>query len=61
MEKNCDDSVTKLKKIDRLKSTLENVKQALHEADNWSILASDIEEVRTNVAVVHFEMVTSVS
>ena len=39
--------MSSLEKLDRVKNTLENVKQALHEADNWSILASDIEEVRT--------------
>lgn len=37
--------MSNLEKIDRLKTILENVKQALHEADNWSMLASDIEEV----------------
>ncbi|XP_065220959.1 conserved oligomeric Golgi complex subunit 7 [Planococcus citri] len=44
VEKNTDKSVSTLEKLDRVKNTLENVKQALHEADNWSILASDIEE-----------------
>lgn len=50
IEKNTDDSVYNLEKIDDLKTTLENVKQALHEADNWSILASDIEEVNISTS-----------
>ncbi|XKL64088.1 hypothetical protein PGB90_004174 [Kerria lacca] len=48
IEKNTDESVISLEKIDCLKSTLENVKQTLHEADNWSTLAADIEEYFDN-------------
>lgn len=45
IEKDSESTVGGLNKIDHLKTVLENTKQALHEADNWSVLASDIEEV----------------
>lgn len=34
-----------LEKLDKMKTELYTAKQALHEADNWTVLASDIEEV----------------
>jgi hypothetical protein len=34
-----------LERIDRLKMELQAAKQALHEADNWTVLATDLEEV----------------
>lgn len=45
IEENTDDSVNSLERLDRLKAEMECVKQALHEADNWSILAADFETV----------------
>lgn len=35
-----------LEKIDRIKTELQTAKQGLHEADNWTVLANDVEEVR---------------
>lgn len=34
-----------LEKIDRIKTELQTAKQGLHEADNWTVLANDVEEV----------------
>lgn len=34
-----------LEKIDRIKTELQTAKQGLHEADNWTVLANDMEEV----------------
>lgn len=34
-----------LEKIDRIKTELQTAKQGLHEADNWTALANDVEEV----------------
>ena len=34
-----------LERIDGIKMELHAAKQALHEADNWTILATDLEEV----------------
>lgn len=34
-----------LERIDRVKTELQVAKEALHEADNWTVLATDIEEV----------------
>jgi hypothetical protein len=34
-----------LERIDRIKMQLQAAKQALHEADNWTVLATDLEEV----------------
>jgi hypothetical protein len=34
-----------LEQIDRTKMQLQAAKQALHEADNWTVLATDLEEV----------------
>ena len=39
------ESLATLEHIDQLKTRLEKAKQALHEADNWSLLAADLEEV----------------
>lgn len=39
------ESLANLEHIDQLKSRLQKAKQALHEADNWSLLAADLEEV----------------
>jgi hypothetical protein len=35
-----------LEQVDRVKAELQAARQALREADNWTILATDIEEVR---------------
>lgn len=37
-----------LEKIDRIKTELQTAKQGLHEADNWTVLANDVEEVCKN-------------
>lgn len=34
-----------LERIDRIKTDLQTAKKGLHEADNWSVLATDVEEV----------------
>ena len=34
-----------LERIDTTKMQLQAAKQALHEADNWTVLAADLEEV----------------
>ncbi|XP_026292133.1 conserved oligomeric Golgi complex subunit 7 isoform X1 [Frankliniella occidentalis] len=39
------ESLATLEHIDQLKMRLQKAKQALHEADNWSLLAADLEEV----------------
>lgn len=39
------ESLATLEHIDQLKTRLQKAKQALHEADNWSLLAADLEEV----------------
>uniref|UniRef100_A0A0A9Z8G4 Conserved oligomeric Golgi complex subunit 7 n=1 Tax=Lygus hesperus TaxID=30085 RepID=A0A0A9Z8G4_LYGHE len=38
-------SMATLEKLDKMKTELQTAKQALHEADNWTVLATDIEEV----------------
>lgn len=40
-------SIESLERLDRIKTQLETAKRGLHEADNWSALANDVEEVRT--------------
>ncbi|XP_015429189.1 PREDICTED: conserved oligomeric Golgi complex subunit 7 [Dufourea novaeangliae] len=45
VEKDTASSMTTLERIDRIKTDLQNAKQGLHEADNWSVLATDVEEV----------------
>lgn len=42
-----------LEKIDRLKTDLQAAKQALHEADNWTILATQFEEVKSVIKKNH--------
>ncbi|XP_076644594.1 conserved oligomeric Golgi complex subunit 7 [Halictus rubicundus] len=44
-EKDSASSMAILERIDRIKTDLQNAKQGLHEADNWSVLANDVEEV----------------
>jgi Golgi complex component 7 (COG7). len=38
-----------LERIDKIKSELLSAKQSLHEADNWTLMTTDIEEVWTGV------------
>lgn len=38
-------SMANLERIDRIKTDLQTAKQGLHEADNWTVLANDVEEV----------------
>lgn len=40
-----------LEKIDRIKTELQTAKQGLHEADNWTVLANDVEEVYENFTI----------
>jgi ribosomal protein S1 len=34
-----------VEKLDKMKTVLQTAKQSLHEADNWTVLASEIEDV----------------
>lgn len=45
VEQDTGQSMKILERIDRLKMELQAAKQALHEADNWTVLATDLEEV----------------
>lgn len=45
VEKDTASSMATLERIDRIKTDLQTAKQGLHEADNWSVLATDVEEV----------------
>ena len=45
IESDTGNSMATLEHIDRIKTSLQVAKQALHEADNWSVLANDLEEV----------------
>lgn len=45
MEKDTASSIAVLERIDRIKTDLQIAKQGLHEADNWTVLANDVEEV----------------
>ncbi|XP_012242067.1 conserved oligomeric Golgi complex subunit 7 [Bombus impatiens] len=45
VEKDTASSMATLERIDKIKTDLQIAKQGLHEADNWSILANDVEEV----------------
>jgi len=45
IEKDTASSMATLEKIDRIKTELQTAKQGLHEADNWTVLANDVEEV----------------
>lgn len=49
MEKDTASSMAMLEKIDRIKTELQTAKQGLHEADNWTVLANDVEEVRVSI------------
>ncbi|XP_031848489.1 conserved oligomeric Golgi complex subunit 7 isoform X3 [Nomia melanderi] len=44
-EKDTASSMATLERMDRIKTDLQTAKQGLHEADNWSVLANDVEEV----------------
>uniref|UniRef100_A0A1B6DV36 Conserved oligomeric Golgi complex subunit 7 n=1 Tax=Clastoptera arizonana TaxID=38151 RepID=A0A1B6DV36_9HEMI len=45
VEKDTGESMASLERLDRMKTELKTAKEALHEADNWIVLATDIEEV----------------
>ncbi|XP_036140940.1 conserved oligomeric Golgi complex subunit 7 isoform X1 [Monomorium pharaonis] len=45
IEKDTASSMATLERIDRIKTELQTAKQGLHEADNWTVLANDVEEV----------------
>lgn len=45
VEQDTGQSIASLERIDKIKSNLQAARQALHEADNWTVLASDLEEV----------------
>lgn len=45
IEKDTASSMETLEKLDQMKTELQRAKQALHEADNWTVLATDIEDV----------------
>ncbi|KAJ9600656.1 hypothetical protein L9F63_026203 [Diploptera punctata] len=45
VEQDTGQSMATLERIDKLKTELQAAKQALHEADNWTVLATDLEEV----------------
>ncbi|XP_020281658.1 conserved oligomeric Golgi complex subunit 7 isoform X1 [Pseudomyrmex gracilis] len=45
VEKDTASSMAMLEKIDRIKTELQTAKQGLHEADNWTVLANDMEEL----------------
>ncbi|PNF30970.1 hypothetical protein B7P43_G02082 [Cryptotermes secundus] len=49
VEQDTGQSMKILERIDTLKTELQIAKQALHEADNWTVLATDLEEVLVNV------------
>lgn len=38
-------SISTLEKLDKIKTELQAKKQGLHEADNWTVLANEVEEV----------------
>ncbi|KOC70338.1 Conserved oligomeric Golgi complex subunit 7, partial [Habropoda laboriosa] len=45
VEKDTASSMATLERMDRIKTDLQTAKEGLHEADNWSVLANDVEEV----------------
>ncbi|KAI5746376.1 hypothetical protein M8J77_002971 [Diaphorina citri] len=45
VEKNTRASMASLERIDKIKSELLSAKQSLHEADNWTLMTTDIEEI----------------
>ena len=34
-----------VERLDKIKTVLQTAKQSLHEADNWTVLATEIEDV----------------
>lgn len=44
VEQNTGQSMAMLERLDRLKTKLEDAKHSLHEADNWTLLANELEE-----------------
>lgn len=52
--------MTTLERLDRIKTNLQIAKQSLHEADNWSVLANEVEEVtdRLNFLTVYLRLCT---
>ncbi|XP_043271141.1 conserved oligomeric Golgi complex subunit 7 isoform X2 [Venturia canescens] len=66
VEKDTATSMTTLERLDKIKTDLQAAKQSLHEADNWSVLANDVEEVFEsgdveNIATKLFSMQKSLS
>ncbi|XP_015590425.1 conserved oligomeric Golgi complex subunit 7 isoform X2 [Cephus cinctus] len=66
VEKDTGSSIATLERIDRIKTDLQTAKQGLHEADNWTVLANDVEEVFESgdiekIAVKLFSMQKSLS
>lgn len=49
VEQDTGQSMKILERIDRIKTELQAAKQALHEADNWTVLATDLEEVTVDI------------
>ncbi|XP_054278876.1 conserved oligomeric Golgi complex subunit 7 [Macrosteles quadrilineatus] len=45
VEKDTGEAMASLERLDIAKTRLQSCKEALHEADNWTVLAADIEEV----------------
>ncbi|KAK4882796.1 hypothetical protein RN001_006115 [Aquatica leii] len=45
IENDTGQSLQSLQKLDKIKSQLTEAKQGLHESDNWTVLANDLEEV----------------
>ncbi|KAF2904970.1 hypothetical protein ILUMI_01213 [Ignelater luminosus] len=45
IEKDTGKSLKSLEKLDKIKTQLSDAKQGLHESDNWTVLANDLEEV----------------
>ncbi|KAK0159641.1 hypothetical protein PV327_010735 [Microctonus hyperodae] len=66
VEKNTALSMVSLENIDRMKTDLQLAKERLHEADNWTVLANDVEEVFEsgdveNIAIKLFSMQKSLT
>lgn len=56
VEKDTASSMSTLERLDRIKTDLQAAKQSLHEADNWSVLANDVEEVILYLITVSFSL-----
>lgn len=55
VEKNTGASIESLEKIDKIKDELVEARQALYEADNWTVLSADIEAVfETGISFIIF-------